>query len=458
MSANDPARESRIDSLWNEAAAPGPARPALRGEAHVDVAIVGAGYTGLWTAWALKRARPELEVALLEAERVGYGASARNGGWCTAEWSGSGSLLADPATRARALATSRAMMRAVDELGDAAAAEEIDCDYRKGGSVVVATCDAHARKLRSALAHARAHGFGEEDERWLGPDEVRERVGVPEPLGGLFTPHCASLHPAKLVHGLARALEARGVVIHEHARVRELTPGRAATAEGALRARVVLRCTEAYTARLAPRRFAPIHSLMVATAPLNAAQLEQVGLRHGETFADARRVVTYGQRTSDDRIAFGSRGDYFFGSRTRDRFPEAAFAPVEEILHELLPVLRGVPITHRWGGALALPRNWQPVVRFDPESGLGEAGGYVGNGVAAAHLAGRALAACVLDLDDPLRTLSWVDAPVRRWEPEPVRWLGVRGLRRLALSADHAEREGGRARLRGALVAAFFDD
>jgi len=207
-----------------------------------------------------------------------------------------------------------------------------------------------------------------------------------------------------------------------------------------VRAAVVVRATEGYTARLPGlrRALAPVYSLMIATAPLPPSVWDRIGLRERETFTDLRHLIIYGQRTADGRLAFGGRGaPYHFGSGIRpeyDREPRV-FADLRRTLGVLFPALRDVPVTHTWGGPLGIARDWSASVGLDRATGLGWAGGYVGDGVATTNLAGRTLAALVTGADSDLVRLPWVNHRSRAWEPEPLRWLGANAaLRAVALS------------------------
>jgi glycine/D-amino acid oxidase-like deaminating enzyme len=441
-------------------------RPSLPGDREADVAIVGGGFTGLWTAWYLRRADPSLRIVLLEAEICGFGASGRNGGWCSALFPASLDQLASFAGRDAAVAQYRAMIDTVDEVGRAVDELGLDVHWAKGGTLAVATNPAHVPRLRAQVAHDRSWGFGDADQRWLNGHEVRERFrvatadGAPV-LGGAFTPHCAAVHPGRLVRGLARAVESAGVVLYEGTRVRSIDAGRVRTEHGDVRAPVVLRCTEGYTPGLSghERDVIPVYSLMIATAPLPARAWDEIGLAARETFTDGRHLLIYGQRTADGRVAFGGRGaPYHFGSAVRDGYDrdEAVFAALRHALHELLPATREVPITHEWGGPLAVPRDWTASVHLDRRSGLGSAGGYVGDGVSTTNLAGRTLADLVLGVDSDLVRLPWVGHESPRWEPEPLRWLGVNTGRSVAELADRSERRRRRpARLAGRVMELF---
>jgi glycine/D-amino acid oxidase-like deaminating enzyme len=446
-------------SLWLDTL-PEPVIPRapLDGATDADVAIVGAGYSGLWTAYYLARLRPELRIAVLEAEVAGFGASGRNGGWCIGLLAGLDGLLARPERREQGLALQRAMVDTVDEVGRVASAEGIDCHYRKGGSVRVAITEPQLHALRE-FASALAPVFAPGDVRWLGPEECDAHVRMPGALGGFYFRHCAALHPARLARGLAARVEQLGVRIFERTPVTRIESGRAVSARGAVRAGVIVRATEAYTARLhgQHRALLPMHSWMIATEALPDATWKEIGLAHGETFGDGRGVTTYGQRTADGRLAFGGLATYRYGSRIEPGFPATHpnFRALEEILRELLPPLRDARITHHWGGALAVPRDWRPRVGLDRARGLAWIGGYVGEGVAASNLAGRTLADLIAGENTERTQLAWVGPPARDWEVEPLRFLAVRSVLGLLRAADRASASGRSSRWRDRVLRAI---
>ncbi|SBT52160.1 NAD(P)/FAD-dependent oxidoreductase [Micromonospora auratinigra] len=431
-------------------------RPGLTGDTDADVVIVGAGYTGLWTAYYLAGADPSLRIVVLEQEIAGYGASGRNGGWCSALFPTSLPALARRHGRDRALAMQRAMQETVHEVGRVAAAEGIDCDWRAGGTVVLARSEVQLDRARAAVAEARAYGLGDDDLVLLDATEATARCAADGVRGGTYTPHCAAVHPAKLVRGLARAVERRGVRVLERTPVTRLRPGAAVTPAGVVRAPVVVRATEGFTPALPGRRraVAPVYSLMVATEPLPESTWARIGLADRETFSDHRHVIVYGQRTADGRLAFGGRGaPYHFGSRVRpgyDREP-AVFTALRRVLGELFPVLGPEPpVSHTWGGPLGVARDWAASVGLDRRSGLAWAGGYVGDGVGTSNLAGRTLADLIRGAESELTALPWVNHRSPRWEPEPLRWLAVNAGLRLMFSADEAEARTGRPSRRAA--------
>jgi glycine/D-amino acid oxidase-like deaminating enzyme len=436
---------SRI-SLWHETAGDDwTPRPALPGDTDVDVAVVGAGFTGLWTAYYLAEADPSLRIAVLEAEVAGYGASGRNGGWCSALFPASLDKLTRLADREAALAQHRAMRDTVEEVARVAAAEGIDAHVAKGGTIALARNRAQLARARAEVADARAWGRGEDDVRLLDRAEARQILDGAGTVGATFTPDCAAVHPGRLVRGLATAVERRGVRVHEQTRVTAIEPGRVRTAHGTVRAETVIRATEGYTGTLRGQRrvLAPVYSLIIATEPIDAELWDRIGLARRETFTDHRHLIVYGQRTADDRLVFGGRGaPYHLGSRIRPEFDrdERVFMRLHAALMDLLPVLAGTRVTHAWGGALGIPRDWCASVGLDRSTGLGWAGGYVGDGVSTTNLAGRTVRDLVLGHDTELTRLPWTGHRSRRWEPEPLRWLGINAALRATALADAEER------------------
>jgi glycine/D-amino acid oxidase-like deaminating enzyme len=308
---------------------------------------------------------------------------------------------------------------------------------------------------------ARLYGFDEADTRLLSASEAHEISGMTNVLGAVFTPHCAAIHPGRLARGLAEVLRARGVQIYEKTEVQRLKPGRLVTATGTVRAPHVIRATEGYTAQLPGHRrsVVPVYSLVVATAPLPDSVLEQVGMATRPTFSDLRHMIIYGQRTADGRLVFGGRGaPYHYGSAIRpsfDRVP-AVFAALRGTLTELFPALEDVAITHTWGGPIGIPRDWCASVGLDPATGIGWAGGYVGDGLSTTNLAGRTLAHLITGTDSDLTRLPWVGHRSPRWAPEPLRWLGVNGGLRVMTWADQAEIRTGRPSRAAAAFGAFL--
>jgi glycine/D-amino acid oxidase-like deaminating enzyme len=445
-------------SFWHDTV-PGPLEPAasLDCDTDADVAIAGAGLTGMWTAYYLNRADPQCKIVLCEREIAGFGASGRNGGWCSALFPASLAKLERMAGREQAIAMYRAMQETVDEVGKVTAAEGIDCHWAKGGTIAFARSPSQLERARAEVEEARLYGFDETDLRLLSDAEAGEMGGASDLLGGVFTPHCAAIHPARLARGLAGVLRDRGVTIYERTEVLRIEPGRLVTSGGAVRARHVIRATEGYTPGLPgyERAMAPVYSLVIATAPLSERAWEQIGLATRPTFSDLRHLIIYGQRTTDGRLVFGGRGaPYHFRSSVQpsfDRVP-AVFAALRRTLIELFPVLNDVAITHTWGGPIGIARDWCASVGLDASTGIGWAGGYVGDGLSTTNLAGRTLADLITGADTEITGLPWVGHRSPKWEPEPLRWLGINAGLRAMTWADHSEARTGQPSRAAAVV------
>ena len=429
----------------------------LPGDVEADVAIVGAGYTGLWTAYYLSKSDPSLRVVIVEKEIAGFGASGRNGGWCSALFAAKKDKIAAQSGRDAAIRMQKALFATIDEVGRVVDEERIDAHFRKGGTVVAATTPAQLDRMRRSVEGERAWGLSEEDQRWLEETEARRLINVAGLMGATFTPHCASVHPARLVRGLARVVEGRGTKIYEKTKALAVSPGRVLTDRGTVKARFVVRATEGYTPALRGhhRALMPLYSLMIATEPLPESFWAETGWSQGETFSDGRHLIIYAQRTADDRIAIGGRGaPYHFRSTIKDEFDlePAVFAELEHVVRSLWPWIGDFEVTHRWGGPLGAPRDWYSSVGLDPSTGIAWAGGYVGDGVSTSNLAGRTLGDLILGRDSELLGLPWVQHRSRRWEPEPLRWIGTNLALKTMASADKAELKTGRPSRRADLV------
>ncbi|MEU9864184.1 FAD-binding oxidoreductase [Streptomyces sp. NPDC047971] len=433
-------------SFWYaQEGTPAPREP-LPGDTTADVCIVGGGYTGLWTAYYLKKAVPFLNITLLEAKFCGYGASGRNGGWLYNGIAGR-DRYAKMHGHDAAVRLQQAMNASVDEVITVCETEKIDADIHRGGVLEVAHSPAQLARLKDF--HTVEVAFGETDRELYGARETADRIRVTGAVGSSWTPHGARLHPVKLVKGLAAAVEALGVTIHESTPVTEIKPKHAITPYGTVRAPYVLRCTEGFTASLTGQRrtWLPMNSSMIATEPLTDAQWEAIGWNGLETLGDMAHAYMYAQRTADGRIALGGRGvPYRYGSKTDNdgRTQPQTIEALREILIRFFPSLAGLGIAHAWSGVLGVPRDWCATVTLDRSTGLGWAGGYVGSGVTTTNLAARTLRDLIQQDSGQsgptdLTTLPWVNHKVRKWEPEPLRWLGVQTMYAAYRAADHQE-------------------
>jgi glycine/D-amino acid oxidase-like deaminating enzyme len=418
-------------------------RAALDGDATADVAILGAGYTGLWAAWYLKHAQPDLDILVIEKEFAGFGASGRNGGWLTGGFAWNHRRYLEGSSEEAVRAMVGAMNGTVDEVIRVAEACGIEADIRRTDELMVATKPAQVGRMRDEIAHRRH--WGEEDRVFeMSGADLADRVRIPGALGAMVVTNVARIQPAKLARGLAAAVERAGVRIVEGTTVTGYAPGEVATDRGRVRAPVILRCTEGFTAGLPGlgRAWLPLNSAQIATEPLPEAVWDQIGWQGHEILGDFANAYCYCQRTREGRITVGARGvPYRFGSSL-----DTNGAPDPETIRRLtallcrhFPAARGARIDHAWCGVLGVPRDWCATVGLDPATGLGWAGGYVGVGVSTSNLAGRTLADLVLARDTDLVHLPWVNRRVRDWEPEPLRWLGVRGMYALLNAADRRE-------------------
>ncbi len=410
-------------------------RPPLDGTIDVDIAILGAGFTGLWTAYYLLEREPSAQVAILEQKIAGFGASGRNGGWLYPGFPVSLGALASRYGAETARAIHYAMRSTVDEVERVLRAEGIDAHFHRGGVLRLARGRHQVPALEETARTLEQLGITDYVE-WLSAEAVRERVRVTNVVGGLYSAHGAVIHPGRLVRGLARAVERRGAKIFEETPVVDFRGGSRPvfrTPYGDVRARVLVLAGEAYLSQLRQlhRALIPIYSLIVLTEPIPPRLWKELGWTNRELLSSQRLTVDYLQRTADGRIMFGGRGaPYRFGSRIADAFDrhDPTHEMLRQMCYEWFPALRlhGIRFTHAWGGPLGVPRDWMPTMRYDPRTGIAVACGYTGQGVATANLAGRILADLITGRDSELTALPMTRHRLRPWEPEPLRWLGVR--------------------------------
>lgn len=447
-----------VSFWWNQLGIP-ERRAPLPGDLAADIAIVGAGYTGLWTAYYLKRADPSLKIVILEREFAGFGASGRNGGWCSGLLEGPRPLYAEaPEGEAGVRRLVRAMFDSVYEIQSVVEREGIDCDWQLGGNMAIAQSAPQLARLREHVEYEHRWGATVEDIHLLDASECDTHMRVASVAGGYYSPHCARIQPAKLVRALARIVEALGVSIYESTAVTKIEPHLASTPRGDVRADWIVRATEGYTAGIEGERrtLVPMNSSMIATAPLPPEVWAEIGWEEAETLLDGSHFYAYLQRTLDGRIAIGGRGKpYRFGSKTdsQGETPEDTAAQLHRVLQGLFPAAAGAAIDYAWSGVLGVPRDWCPRTLADPATGLASAGGYSGHGVSTANLCGRIMADLVRgDRNSELATLPFSHRPVRRWEPEPARWASIHAMYVLYRRADRVEAKTGRAALTAKLA------
>ena len=425
-------------------------RPSLTRSIDVDVAILGGGYTGLWTAYYLLGTVPDLKVAILEKEIVGFGASGRNGGWCSSKFPVTPSMLEERYGVKKARALMLAMNGAVDEVCRFCQAEGVDAHFHKGGILTLARGEHQVPMLRASFDAYSRLGLGDQYEVFS-PEQVHERVRVTNVHGGMFAKENASLHPARLVRGLARAIERRGGTIYEKTVITGFRGGSspklvAAAGEVTAKQALVL-AGESYLTELPQlhRVVLPVYSLITLTEPLSQQQWAAIGWEKRESLASCNYTVDYLTRTADGRILFGSRGaPYRFGSLISDdqELHHATHAHIEDLVLEWFPVLRGIRFTHHWGGSVGMPRDWMPMVAFDRGAKIATARGYTGQGVSTTNLAGRILAELISGQRTDLAALPIAERQSPSWEVEPLRWLAVRYMQDAFRRIDNAGKQG----------------
>ena len=418
-----------------------------------DVVIVGAGYSGLWTAHHLLNLNPGLSIAILDARQPGFGASGRNGGWCSAFSPMSLEAVTAQSNKQGAIDLQNALVTSVDEIGAHIAKSNIECGWHKGGTLSFASNQLQVAKIRESIGMSRDFGFDESFMDYLTTDQAEARVHIQGSLGASYSPHCAALQPAQLVDGLVKQLLSRNVQFFGSSRVSNITSHRvsADTSKGnvSVDAKWIIRATEGYTARMKQYRrdVAPLYSYMVATEPLSDSQWNEIGWDNRETVSDGRNLVIYVQRTVDGRIAFGGRGaPYKFASRIDSNFDNnpRIHSLIEKSMREMFPSIVDVPITHRWGGALGVHRDWFASAQVDYKNQIATLGGYVGDGVAFSYVAAKEIAYSITDTPHNHSPLPIVNHVSRPWEPEPFRYIGINAILRLTERADETEKRTGR--------------
>ena len=434
-------------SYWLQTAGDDPtSRAPLDGSRDVDVVIVGAGFTGLWTAREVLRRDPSRSVLICEANTAGFGASGRNGAWLSAGIAVSPTELARRTSPTIARDTILAMRDTVPCVIEACEADGIDAQVRRGGILRIARGPQELPAMRAGFDQLAALDLAD-DIRVLSAPETADRVRVQGALGALYDPHAAAVHPGRLVRGLARAVEAAGATIVEHTPATQIlpaTPGtraRVVTPTGQLTADAVVVACEAWVSQLPGRRrdVLPLYSLIVLTEPVADEVWDRIGWEGHELLASHRYTVDYLSRTVDGRVLFGGRGaPYHFGSRIDPAYDRHTVTHhlLRDRLRSWFPALADVGFEHAWGGPIAMPRDWMPTFHLDPATGIGGAYGYTGQGVGTSNLAGRVLADLIIDGTTPFQELPMVGHRSRPWEPEPLRWLGARYLQRTLARID----------------------
>ena len=410
-----------------------------------DVAIIGAGFSGLWSAFHLKQFQPNLKIAILEKEYVGFGASGRNGGWASAEYPTSSNRLIKENGLESYKNLRTAITKSIDEIGEIAKSNNWQIDYAKGGALVFARGNAQLSRISKEI---------DEEHQLLNKSQTTDLLNIPSALGSVFTPHCAALNPFKLVRALADHLEKLGVMIYEQSSVSEIRDKQVEVNGFNVNCTFSIRATEAFTPRKwMGNRQIPIYSLMVATEPLSNEVVKEIRNTQRATFQEACHLITYAQITSDNRLALGGRGvRYKLFSRLSERseIDNRMHSALERRARSWFPQITNAKFEYRWGGAVALTRRWQAYLNFDQATGRAEIGGYVGDGVTLSYLVAKTLAEKMSNIKTA--NLPFIDQGIGRWEPEPIRYLAVNAGFKATVLADYEEKITNRPSLLASII------
>ena len=430
---------------WHETVSVTPGAPLAK-TLSCDVAIVGGGFTGLSTAYYLKKHQPDIEVVLLEAGVVGHGASGRNGGFVMPLIGWDLLYTVEKIGDKAAGDAYRLMYRAVDHVKRLVAEQNLDCDLEATGYLLLNTCGARERRARREHEAAKRLGF---DHQWLEGAALEEHLRSERFKSGVFDPHPCVINPAKLARGMKTLAESVGVRVFEQSPLLELSPGETAllrTEHGEVQAKQVLLALNGYGASLGfmRARIMPVHTYIVLTEPLDPSRIEASGWgKHRTSLESARNFIHYFRLTADNRILFGGEdAQLYYGGRYYDR-DEDVFRALKERFREYFPALQDVSFTHEWGGVLGVSLDMFPT--FGQEGNLFHAGAYSGHGVALSNYAGVLLAP---------RMLRAAGVPVEAEEEknpffydrrpawlgnDPLRYLGVQAYRYILRAQDRIE-------------------
>ena len=408
-------------------------RKSVSSNNSFDIAIIGGGFSGLWSAYHLKKIQPSLTIAIFEQNYVGFGASGRNGGWASAEYPTSSTRLIKEHGLQSYQNLRRDLTQSIDEIGEIARSNKWQIDYAKGGALVFATNEAQLTRISSEI---------DDEHRFLNQSQAQELLNVANIKGGVFTPHCAALNPFKLTQEIATYLESVGVEIFENSKVEQISDKQIEVNGHTITCQTSIRATEAFTShKWSANQQIPIYSLMVATEPLSTDVLGQIKNTQRATFQEACHLITYAQITGDNRLAIGGRGvRYKLFSRLSER------SEIDNRMHNALqrralswfPQLQGTKFPYRWGGPVALTRRWQCYLNYDPKTGQAAIGGYVGDGVTLSYLVAKNLALKINNLKTS--DLPFIDQKIGKWEPEPIRYFAINAGFKATVVADIEEK------------------
>ncbi len=426
-------------SYWLHAYGPYTPNAPVAGDVNVDVAIIGGGYTGLATAYFLRKADPGIQVAVLEGEIVGYGASGRNGGFAMTLFGLEPAVTAMLFGRQRTVEAHHYCERAVDLVRDLIREHDIQSDFEYTGFLRLATTPGYVKRIQHDLELLT--GLGVTGIEWLEREKARAEVNSPLVLGAWSEACCGILDPAKQVRELKRIAQEAGAVVYEKSPVTEIRRGAKfslQTPGGTVTAGKIVFATNAYS-HLIPENWnkqVPAFTHMVITEPLTRAQLDSIGWKNRQGLEDARNLVHYLRLTVDNRLAIGGSDVTITYGRDMDRdLNEKTFQQLEKDTLELFPGLKGVKFAFRWGGPVSVTLQMAPAIGMVGDARAWYSLGCVGHGVAPTHLNGQTLADLLLERQTDLTSVWFVDRRPVPWPPEPLRWVASQVL----LGYLHAE-------------------
>jgi glycine/D-amino acid oxidase-like deaminating enzyme len=419
-------------SLWRGNSEP-TFRVPISKNLSFDVAIIGGGFSGLWSAYHLKQLQPEVKIAIFESEYVGFGASGRNGGWASAEYPTSGKRVIKEHGLDSYRQLRNSLINSISEIGQIARDNHWQIDYAKGGALVFATNPAQLSRISSDI---------DDEHKLLTKSQVLDLVNIPSARGGVFTPHCAALNPFQLCQELAKYLEQNGVLIFEKSTVSSIAKSELIVNDFKVKADISILATEAFTPRSwQSNKQIPIYSLMVATETLPKAVIADIKNLTRATLQEACHLITYAQFTGDNRLALGGRGvRYKLFSRLSERseVDNRMHSALERRARAWFPQLADCKFEYRWGGPVALTRRWQAYLNFDRQARVVKIGGYVGDGVTLSYLVAKTLAQKISNSTTP--NLPFIEQKIGKWEVEPIRYLAVNAGFKATVAADYEEK------------------
>lgn len=414
--------------------------PSLDGDIKVDVAIIGGGFTGMMTAYDLKKADPGLEVAVIEAKTVGYGASGRNGSFgMTVVGLGFGPTAQFKGKPFLKEAHSY-MERAVDRLERVVRKEKLDCDLIRPGFLRVATTKSYIKRLKHEVDLMQSLGF--EGIEWLDASDVHKRVNSNRYLGAMFEERLVLINPARLVREEKDLALRNGAKIYENTPVLEIRSKphfELTTPKGKVSAEKLVFATNAYSHQFPGlvRKQIPAFTYMIATAPLNDEQLEPIGWQNSEGIEDARNLIHYYRLTPDRRIVLGGGPvGLTWNNRLGGDSNEQAWKHLEEHLTFLFPSLEGVEITHQWGGPFSVTINLTPAVGYLGDQRAVYSLGCIGHGVSTSHLNSKVITDLILERGEESENCPFFNRTVIPWPPEPIRMMAISAIRAVLRAED----------------------